>query len=139
MSGHFVTAGLQTDLVDEIADVHVLLQPLVYWSDVLGRKVRVPKGFRTDFASVPRIVGAYLMFGGKGKRASVVHDYLYSGGLAVSRISADKVFREALVATGYNSFTVAAMYAGVRLGGASHFTGPSVPQDAHVAAQMEAP
>lgn len=139
MSGRFVTAGLKTDLVDEINDIHVLLDPLVYWSDVLGRKIRVPKGFKTDFASVPRVVGAYLLFGGKGKRAAVVHDFLYSGGVNVTREQADAVFREALQATGYSAFTVAAMYAGVRMGGASHFDGPNVPQEAHVAAQMEAP
>lgn len=138
MSGRFTTA-LRTELVDEFAGLDVLLAPLVYWSDVLGRKVRVPKGFKTDYASVPRIVGAYLMFGGKGKRASVVHDFLYSGGLAVTRETADSVFREALIATGYSAFTVEAMYAGVRIGGASHFTKPSVPQELHVEAQMEAP
>lgn len=135
----FLTSGLKTDLVDEFDDIHELLEPLVYESDLLGRRVEVPTGFRTDFASVPRIVGAYLLFGGKGKRAAVVHDFLYSGGLAVTREVADQVFREALIASGYGWLTVRAMYAGVRLGGASHFNGPNVPQAPVVAAQMEAP
>lgn len=140
MSGRFVTAGLKTDLVDEIDNIHVLLAALVYWSDILGRKVRVPKGFRTDYASVPRVIGAYLLFGDKGKRAAVVHDFLYSGGLAgVTREQADAVFKEALLVSGYSGFTAWAMHAGVRIGGASHFDAPNVPQEPHVAAIMESP
>ncbi|HEY8359264.1 MAG TPA: DUF1353 domain-containing protein [Ramlibacter sp.] len=135
-------SDLVTRLVDEFDDIHQLEQPLVFDSLVLapGGLVRivVPAGFKTDLASVPRIVGAYLLFGNKGKRAAVVHDWLYSGGINVTREAADAVFREALQATGYNRLTVAAMYAGVRLGGASRFTAPNVPQIAQVAALMEA-
>lgn len=130
---------LRCELIDEIDDVHELLAPLVYASDLLKRDVVVPAGFRTDFASVPRMVGAYLMFGGKGKRAAVVHDFLYSGGLDVTREQADAVFKEALIATGYSSFTVGAMYLGVRIGGESRFSAPNVQQEDAVAAQMEAP
>lgn len=130
---------LDTRLVDEFRDIHQLLAPLKYESDLLGLTVTVPKDFRTDFASVPRIVGAYLLFGGKGRRAAVVHDFLYSGGIEVTREVADQVFREALIATGYSAFTVGAMYAAVRVGGGSRFTAPNVPQTPKVAAQMEAP
>jgi hypothetical protein len=130
---------LRTELVDEIDDIHVLLEPLVYQSDLLQREVVVPKDFRTDFASVPRVIGAYLLFGGKGKRAAVVHDFLYSGGIEVSREMADAVFKEALLASGHSAFTAWAMHAGVRVGGEGRFTGPSVPQPPHVAGQMEAP
>jgi hypothetical protein len=129
---------LRIELVDEFDDIHELLTPLEYQSDLLGL-ITIPAGFRTDFASVPRIVGAYLMFGGKGKRAAVVHDFLYSGGLAVERDIADEVFREALQASGYSAFTVWMMYQGVRIGGAAHFNAPNVPQPPVVAAQMEAP
>lgn len=130
---------LDTRLIDEFDDIHQLLAPLKYESDLLGLTVTVPKDFRTDFASVPRIVGAYLLFGGKGRRAAVVHDFLYSGGIEVTREVADRVFREALIATGYGRFTVSAMYAAVRVGGGGRFTAPNVPQAPHVAARMEAP
>jgi hypothetical protein len=129
---------LRIELVDEFDDIHELLTPLDYQSDLLGL-ITIPAGFRTDFASVPRIVGAYLMFGGKGKRAAVVHDWAYSGGLDVERDIADEVFREALQASGYSAFTVWMMYQGVRIGGAAHFNAPNVPQPPVVAAQMEAP
>lgn len=130
---------LDTRLVDEHKDIHELREPLQYESDLLGFTVTVPKGFRTDFASVPRIVFGYLLFGGKGKRAAVVHDWLYSGGVNVTRELADQVFREALIATGYSAFTVGAMYGAVRVGGGGRFVAPNVPQTSHVVAQMEAP
>lgn len=132
------TTPLRTELIDELDDIHELLAPLVYESNLLGT-VTVPAGFRTDFASVPRMVGAYLMFGGKGKRAAVIHDWAYSGGLNVDRETADLIFREALQASGYGALTVWAMYQGVRFGGEPHFNAPNVPQTPHVVAAMEAP
>lgn len=137
---HFSTT-LQTELVDEFDNIHRLLAPLVYWSDLLGCAVTVPKGFRTDFASTPRLPFAYLVVGGKGDRAAVVHDFLYSGGMLpsgriVCRHEADLVLREALAASGYGWLVQNLMYAGVRVGGESHFTGPNVPQPEHVAAAM---
>lgn len=138
-TAHFVSVGLRTDLIDEFEDIHVLLEPLVYECALLDCTITVPKDFKTDFASVPRLPFAYMVVGGKGKRAAVIHDFLYSGGLEVERDLADKVFAEALSASGYGALVVNLMYAGVRVGGASHFNGPNVPQEPHVAAQMEAP
>ena len=130
---------LRLELVDEFENIHELLAPLVYQSDMLGRTVEVPASFRTDLASVPRVVGAYLLFGGKGARASVLHDYAYSGGLAVTRDLADNLFREALLASGYSAVTAWAMYRGVRWGGASRFNEPNLQQPAEVFEVMEAP
>lgn len=127
------TSNLDTRLVDEFDNTHMLLAPLEYECALLDMAIVVPRDFVTDFASVPRIVLAYLFFGGKGKRAAVVHDWLYSGGLRVTRDLADEVFREALVATGYSRITVDAMYLGVRIGGESRFNQPNVPQSVEVA------
>lgn len=129
---------LAVRLVDEAREIWQLTQPLAYESDLLGAIV-VPQDFRTDFASVPRLPLAYLVVGGKGKRAAVVHDWLYSGGQRVDRKTADQVFAEALAASGYGGLVRGLMYAGVRLGGASHFDAPNVPQSPHVEWQMEAP
>ena len=136
------TTDLDTRLVDEIDNIHVLLSPLVYWSDLLGCTVTVPAGFRTDFASTPRWPGAYLVLGGKGARAAVIHDALYSGlmlpsGRICTRLEADQVLREALAASGYGRLVQSLMYAGVRVGGESHFTGPNLQQPEHVAALMD--
>lgn len=130
---------LDTRLVDEINNINQLLAPLVYESDLLQRTVTVPKDFKTDFASVPRVIGAYLLFGGKGKRAAVVHDFLYSGGVDVTRETADAVFKEAVLASGYSCFTAWGMHTGVRIGGEARFEQANVPQESHVASQMEAP
>ena len=131
-------SDLDTRLVDESGDIHQLLAPLEYESDYMMRTIVVPKDFRTDFASVPRLPLAFLLVGGKGKRAAVVHDFLYSGGIeGVSRDVADRVFGEALLASGYSKWVAGLMYAGVRFGGESRFTGPNLAQEPHVAAQMD--
>lgn len=127
---------LSATQICEFDNIWQLDKPLVYQSDLLGEIV-VPAGFKTDFASVPRLVGMYLLFGGKGERAAVVHDWLYSQH-KVSRELADDVFREALIATGYARWEYEPMYAGVRVGGWVAWKKPNVPQDAAVAQIMEA-
>jgi hypothetical protein len=48
------------------------------------------------------------------------HDYLYSVG-RVSRELADKVLYEACILTGVPAWKASAIYAGVRIGDASHY------------------
>jgi hypothetical protein len=116
-----------------------LLEPLRYESDLIGGVLEVPADFLTDFASVPRWPLMHMVVAGKGNRAAVVHDFLYSSGLH-PREACDQVFAEALTACGYSRLTVWLMYRGVRIGGASHFNAPNVPQEPHVeAAMLEAP
>jgi hypothetical protein len=99
----------------------------------------VPQDFLTDYASVPRLVGMYLLFGNKGKRAALIHDWLYSGGVAgITRQMADDVFKEALGVSGYSAFTIEAMYLGVRVGGAKRFAAPNLAQEPHVEGVMGA-
>jgi hypothetical protein len=93
-----------------------LLEPLVYRSDLVDTVLTVPKGFVTDFASVPRIPIAYWLFGSKANKAATVHDYLYREG-RYSRKTSDRVMLEAMQATGYNWLTRRVMYRCVRMGG----------------------
>lgn len=79
-----------------------LTAEFVYRSDYLKEHglledgvLRVPAGFRTDFASVPRIPGAYTLLGGRAKWEAVLHDYLYRV-LHLGRRVADQVFLEAM-------------------------------------------
>ena len=72
---------------------------LVYYSKLLDATITVPKGFVTDTASVPRLPFAYWLFGGRGNAPAVVHDWSYRNEL-VPRLTADKVFNEALKASG---------------------------------------
>lgn len=134
MAPQFCSA-LQVEEVDEFAGTWRLLAPLGYDSAVLGRLLTVPAGFVTDFASVPRLPIIYLSEGGKGNRAAVVHDWLYTS-QAVDRATADAVLREALLASGYSAFTAGVFYAAVRAGGASHWKLPNQPQTHAVAVAM---
>jgi hypothetical protein len=128
------TTQLAVELEDEFGGIWKLLAPLAYESDLLGKEVIVPKDFATDFASIPRLPFVYWATGGKGDRAAVVHDFLYSSG--IERKLADQVLKEALLACGYSTILANAFYAAVRVGGASHYHAESLPQELHVAAEM---
>jgi hypothetical protein len=99
-----------------------LLAPFVV--EVDGAVVRVPAGFVTDFASVPRLPVSFALFGNIGHRAAVVHDWLYSTGER-PREEADAILKALLRAEGVGAFRANAMYAGVRMGGASHYKNPA--------------
>lgn len=93
------------------------------------RIIRVPSGFMTDFASVPRLPLVYLAYGNKAHLPAVAHDFLYrEGGTESDREFADLVFLNGMLGTvvpsGDNSLTeqdAQAMYSGVRLFGGEHF------------------
>jgi hypothetical protein len=95
--------------------------PLVYASDVANRIITVPSGFRTDLASTPRIPIIYEACGNIAAMPAVVHDYLYASGREPRDI-ADAVLREASAVVGVSWWQRWAMWAGVRIGGASHYT-----------------
>lgn len=98
----------------------ILCGPLVYQSDVAGQTFTVPAGFHTDLASVPRLPLVFLLTGDSARKASVVHDYLYTTH-PVTRDVADAVLKEASLLTGVPKWRAWLMWAGVRLGGASHW------------------
>jgi hypothetical protein len=99
----------------------ILNVPLVYQSDVAGRTIKVPAGFSTDFASVPRwLPFAFAWLGGHGDSAATVHDFLYTR-KPVSRRMADLVLREALAASYVARWRIPLFYWGVRLFGWSHW------------------
>lgn len=97
-----------------------LFQPLKYYTEVedLGM-ITVPKGFVTDYASVPR--GFWNIFPPNGEYApaAVVHDYLYRRTL-IDRKVCDRVFMEAMELLGVGWLTRHLIYRAVRLfGGAA--------------------
>lgn len=79
----------------------------------------VPEGFTTDFASVPRVPLAYMVAGGIGDAAAVVHDYLYQG--IVPRKTADDVYAACLQASGVSWWQRKLMFAAVRLLGGRRY------------------
>lgn len=100
--------------VEAIDDTHwKLLDGLIYDSEVPGvGRIIVPKGFTTDFASVPRLPLAFLLFGGRANLAATLHDWLYTRGIFPKRV-ADAVFYEAMRSTGIGWWTAWWMWIGV--------------------------
>ena len=80
------------------------------------RPVDVPKGFVTDFASIPRIFWTILPPDDRYTYAAVLHDYLYWT-QTTSRADADLVFKFAMEDHKVNAITIEAIYLGVRAGG----------------------
>lgn len=60
-----------------------------------GVVYRVPKGFITDFASIPKYLHIFFSPIGLYGKAAVLHDYLYSSKV-VTKEKADRLFREAM-------------------------------------------
>ena len=109
-----------------------LLAPFVAIANAHGEEqkiVRVPAGFMTDFASVPRLPMIYLAYGNKAHLPAIAHDFLYrEGGTEADREFADLFFLHGMLGTvvpsGENSLTeddAYQMYRGVRAFGASSF------------------
>ncbi len=92
---------------------------LHYDSDIAGA-IEIASGFITDLGSVPRIPIVYDLLGDIAIEPYVIHDYLYSKGL-LTRLMADQVLREALLLVGISRWKAELIYAGVRIGGASHY------------------
>jgi hypothetical protein len=76
----------------------ILTGPAVWYDKDLGY-ITVPKGFMTDFASIPWVF-RWWQTGSVGPQriASYFHDYMYAEQV-VSRKESDRVFREVMKAT----------------------------------------
>lgn len=105
----------------------ILVRPLHY----TGRRdyFHIPAGFRTDFASIPRILWSLIPPQGRHAKAAVIHDWLYVNAPTVTtrwrfgrtertltRREADGVFRRVMKESGVG-WKRWVMWLGVRLGG----------------------
>jgi len=120
-------------ITDEVSEVLANFITLVH-SDTQTIQITVESGFVTDFASVPKLPFAYLLFGGIGNYPAVTHDGLYSistkitvvdvdtgAPFEVTRQWADEVFKAGLIERGIPAFKVTMMYWAVRLKGDSFY------------------
>jgi len=76
----------------------------------------IPKGFVTDFGSVPRVLWSIVSPIGKCVGAYVLHDWLYFT-QERSRFVSDAILLEAMEVLGVNRFQRWLVFRGVRLGG----------------------
>jgi hypothetical protein len=94
------------------------VEPLEYVIGSTQDRIVVPKGFVTDFASIPEPLWSLgLSPHGQYSRAAVVHDYLYWS-QGCTREQADRLLLIAMKESKVGSFDEFAVYQGVNLGGA---------------------
>lgn len=103
---------------------HTLLADLTLMDDIEG-PIRVETGFSTNFASIAVLHNVFLfvffaLVAGYGNYSATVHDKLYTDG-QLSRKRCDDVLYRALRAEGVAKWRAWLFWAGVRIGGASHY------------------
>lgn len=92
--------------------VWILNSPLVFG------EIKVPAGFETDLASVPRVPIIYALWGARAHREAVIHDFLFrkDSDPLMGFIEANKVFLEAMKSRGKPFYIRYPMYWGVCIG-----------------------
>ncbi|EDP74401.1 DUF1353 domain-containing protein [Hydrogenivirga sp. 128-5-R1-1] len=95
-----------------------------YYTEIFGDRkyIQIPKGFTTDFASIPKIFHSFIEDRDKYNKAAVVHDYLYSSKM-FDRKTSDRIFLEAMEVVGISKFKRYLFYLTVRLFGWLYWRG----------------
>ena len=122
---HFAT---ELDFHVPQGSLRVILDSELVWRDG-WRTIRVPAGFDTDLASVPRWLRPLAPPWQQSGRAGVLHDYLYrDGGYAgpvrfvdLERSYCDQIFYAALRADGTSWFRAKVMQRAVNAFGRPHY------------------
>ena len=98
--------------------LYTLLKEVVYKDGDV--EYRVPEGYVTDFASVPRAISWFAPNSGQYNPAAIVHDYLITDVLekqhAIESNRVDEIFRLAMQEVGVPWYRRWVMWAGVRAG-----------------------
>lgn len=117
--------------------VWITLAPLRYRCAALGTTLLIPAEFVTDLASVPRVILAYWIAGGRGTRSSLLHDFPYQFGywldtdgarLGVDKATVDREFHRSLRTdpiSGAGPVIAQVMYRGVQIGGRGRWNEPA--------------
>jgi hypothetical protein len=107
-------------LLGRFADRMYFTTGPIGWSPDPGQQgpaaVEVPKGFVTDFASIPRVFWSLLPTDGNYVYSAIIHDYLYWTQEG-KREDADRVLQLSMGDFKVNALTSATIHSAVRLGG----------------------
>ena len=100
-----------------------LISPLMFYSVIINKIIVVPKGFITDFESVPRLPFIFWALGDRVTKPSVLHDFLYSrnSNLNLTRKICDRIFLEAMFSEKISAIYAVTIYSGVRIFGERFF------------------
>lgn len=118
----FTSPLIVKSLGDGLWEIQVAFE---YYTYEDGKKIiyTIPKGFVTNFASVPRILQSVFQVFGKHGKAAVLHDYLYSFSAHVCKKKADLLFLEAMGVLGVDEFTKNSLYYAVKFFGDDAYEG----------------
>lgn len=131
MPGHAVQGAssgldfrLMRDYRIEGRRVGIVMNDWLYCYPPTRELILVPRGYMTDFASIPSLARPLIEPFGDNAEAAVAHDWLYAIGEPNRREKADDLFRYALMEQGVNLVTRNAMHAAVRAGGGGAYGRP---------------
>lgn len=95
-----------------------------------GFPVCVPRGYQTDFLSIPRFLWAIISPTGSGCWGALPHDILYSSEYRLpeqsrddGRAMADRILFDAAIDSGASRLRAGILYSGVRAGGWCSWSG----------------
>jgi hypothetical protein len=111
-------------------DYWYLAKPLVWQSDHTSpKKVEVPKGFVTDFASVPSMFWTWLPRIGRYGLPAIAHDWLYWDQSAADRDDADRLLNTAMADFDVSGMRRTLIYRAVQLFGGFAWDGNKKQKD----------
>ena len=109
---------------DGFRRVAVITEDYYFCYPLTRQVIRVPRGFETDFASIPVWASAVFNPIGDNAEAAVVHDFLYAVGQPGQREEADAIFLYGLQQAHVPAIQSKLMYEAVRAGGAAQYGAP---------------
>lgn len=83
-----------------------------------GQEITIAAGYKTDFASVPRLLWGIVSTVGKHNLATLIHDWIYDNRIG-TRKAADLEMLYWLRKSGVSDVKAYMMYVAVRIGGKS--------------------
>jgi len=100
----------------------IVKEPLVYRVGVSKDSIVIPRGFVTDFASIPPALQSLIQQNGPNLLPAVVHDYLYWTGIC-NRRQSDQLFKLAMIENRVTAVQQTAIYNAVRAAGSFAWDG----------------